>query len=1059
MMHRPQLLFLLPTLLLVGLWSEVQPSQRARAESTALTWTHLSTESGDLAVPSGSRRQAAALILDINKDNLNDFVIASQRETGAAVVWYRRAANGWTKYLIDSTVLNIEAGGASHDIDADGDLDLVMGGDSLSNQVWWWENPYPNFAVNVGWTRRLIKNSGSAKHHDQLFGDFDGDGKAELVYWNQRGRKLYLAEIPAQPRTTQPWPATVIFSWTELPDLEGLAKADIDGDGKLDIVGGGRWFKHSGGTSYQPQLIDDAMRFTRAAVGQLKPGGRPEVVFGAGDTTGPLKWYEWNGTRWLAHSLMASNIDHGHSLAVADMNADGRLDIFAAEMRLDGGNSDAKMLIFLGDNQGNFQQTSVTTGIGNHESKVGDLDGDGDLDILGKPWNWSTPRLDIWLNNSQTSCAVGLDQWRRTVIDSARPWRAIFITTAAINSDQRPDILSGGWWYKNPGTAGGAWTRQTIGAPLNNLATVYDFDNDGDVDVIGTGGKGSTANATFAWARNAAGTFTILTNLAAGDGNFLQGAAVTRLKAGAPLEVLLSWHQAYKGLQAFTVPSTPSTTKWPWRLLSSISQGEALSAGDIDRDGDTDLLLGTKWLRNPGTATGTWQAYNIAATTAEPDRNQLVDLSGDGRLDGVVTYEAVSKAGKVAWYEQNSTVTANWAEHVVATVIGPHSLSVADMDRDGDQDLVVGEHNLAYPSKARLFVFENQDGKGLTWRQHIVYTGDEHHDGAQVADVDRDGDLDIVSIGWGHGRVLLYENTAAVCAALRTTEVSDVAITPTPSSLISNQPTDLAVTEGFSATFTVTATGATTPTYQWQRDGIDLPGAVGSSYTLPAVTPADDGAAFTVLVANETERVASNPAWLTVLPSDTLPTAEFSASSTAGEPPLTVTFDASASHSPNSVLTEYAWAFGDGATSTGVLTSHEYVTPGIYAASLTVRDGSGSTASAVLTITVGSLAEAPIVVEHPASVEAVEEDSVTFAVEVASNEPITYQWQRNGVDIPGETLPSYSISAVTLADDGARFQCIVTNSVGRTASNEARLSVLPDATAADFFQYLPLIRN
>ncbi len=88
------------------------------------------------------------------------------------------------------------------------------------------------------------------------------------------------------------------------------------------------------------------------------------------------------------------------------------------------------------------------------------------------------------------------------------------------------------------------------------------------------------------------------------------------------------------------------------------------------------------------------------------------------------------------------------------------SLDVVDMDRDGDLDVVVGEHNLAHPSRARLMIFENLDGKGLSWARHVVYTGDEHHDGAQAVDIDGDGDLDIISIGWGHPRVLLYENKA-----------------------------------------------------------------------------------------------------------------------------------------------------------------------------------------------------------------------------------------------------------------------------------------------------------
>jgi len=57
-------------------------------------------------------------------------------------------------------------------------------------------------------------------------------------------------------------------------------------------------------------------------------------------------------------------------------------------------------LLLLGDGQGHFQTQIIAEGIENHESKIADLDGDGDYDILDKIYNCQAPRLDIWLNES-----------------------------------------------------------------------------------------------------------------------------------------------------------------------------------------------------------------------------------------------------------------------------------------------------------------------------------------------------------------------------------------------------------------------------------------------------------------------------------------------------------------------------------------------------------------------------------------------------------------------------------------------------------------------------------
>jgi hypothetical protein len=101
----------------------------------------------------------------------------------------------------------------------------------------------------------------------------------------------------------------------------------------------------------------------------------------------------WNKT------MLIQKVIDGHTIDVLDFNDDGHLDIFCGEMNL-GGNPDAKIRILLGDGKGNFVHHLVSEGLGTHESKITDLDGDGDYDIMSKPYNWKAPRLDILINES-----------------------------------------------------------------------------------------------------------------------------------------------------------------------------------------------------------------------------------------------------------------------------------------------------------------------------------------------------------------------------------------------------------------------------------------------------------------------------------------------------------------------------------------------------------------------------------------------------------------------------------------------------------------------------------
>ena len=363
------------------------------AASAQVTWKCLSSAKGDLPAPAPRPQHAAALVLDVNQDGRNDFVIATWKTTDK-LVWYRRGADGWTKLLVDDfepDQTSIEAGGAVHDIDGDGDPDVAFGGKG-GGMIWWWENPRPKY--DQKWPRHRI-NSGGSQSHDQVFGDFDGDGRVEYAAWQNGARKLLLFEIPKNPRKSSQWPATTIFTAPD-PRHEGLAGGDVDLDGKLDLIGAGRWWKHTRGTKFQEHVIDAKMAFTRAAVGQLVEGGRPEVVFCPGDANGDANWYQSNGKAWVAHKLRYVN--HGHTLQLGDVDQDGHPDILIGEMGDPGAGDNAKTWIWYGNGRGEFQETVANSGQGIHEGKLADLDGDGDLDILVKPFQHRAPRVDVLLN-------------------------------------------------------------------------------------------------------------------------------------------------------------------------------------------------------------------------------------------------------------------------------------------------------------------------------------------------------------------------------------------------------------------------------------------------------------------------------------------------------------------------------------------------------------------------------------------------------------------------------------------------------------------------------------
>ena len=328
-------------------------------------------------------------------------------------------------------------------------------------------------------------------------------------------------------------------------------------------------------------------------------------------------------------------------------------------------------------------------------------------------------------------------------------------------------------WWENSDGIGTAWAEHTVDDDFAGASSVYgaDLDGDGDIDVLGA----ARYDDDITWWENVDGSGTSWTeHILDADFDGAYSVLSEDLNGDSYLDVIAC---AYDGGDiTWWENANGSGTSW----IEHTVNGECdhpicVYASDVDSDGDIDVLGAVEysseilWWENTDGSGSSWVEHTVDGSYY-PYCVYSADVNGDGDVDVL----GASPDGHITWWENVDGSGTSWTEYTVKSgFTQAYCVHSADLDRDGDMD-VLGTAIMADD----IAWWENSDGSGTVWIEHML---NDNYNAPHIvcsADINNDGNLDVVGCAFYDDDITWWDLTEFLPDGSLESSVLDVQESP-----------------------------------------------------------------------------------------------------------------------------------------------------------------------------------------------------------------------------------------------------------------------------------------